>query len=59
MLSKFLIIQNSVKAIWEGQNDDYQEETKDRFVVNLVFCNGCDVLLRLGVLENNKTCVFR
>jgi hypothetical protein len=33
MLSKFLIIQNSVDAIWQGQNDDYQEETKDRFVV--------------------------
>jgi hypothetical protein len=33
MLSKFLIIQNSVEALWQGQNDDYQEETKDRFVV--------------------------
>jgi hypothetical protein len=33
MLSKFLIIQDSVKAIWQGQSDDYQEQTKDRFAV--------------------------
>jgi hypothetical protein len=33
-LSKFLIIQNSVDAIWQGQNDDYQEETKDSFLTD-------------------------
>jgi hypothetical protein len=33
MLSKFLIMQNSVQAIWQGQNDDKQEETRARFVV--------------------------
>jgi hypothetical protein len=33
MLSKILIMQNSVQAIWQGQNDDKQEETRARFVV--------------------------
>ena len=33
ILSKFLIMQKSVQAIWQGQNKDNQVETKDRFVV--------------------------
>ena len=34
MLSKFLIMQNSVQAIWRGQKDDEQQvERKDGFVL--------------------------
>ena len=51
-------MQNSGQAIWQGQKDDNQVETKDRFVVvsykadfnktNVASCcNGCDVLLQL------------
>jgi hypothetical protein len=53
-------MQNSVQAIWQGQNDDNnQEEAEDRFVVvsymadfnkatvaSWCSCNECNVLLQ-------------
>jgi hypothetical protein len=60
MLSKFLIIQNSVKAIWQGQNDDYQEEAKERFVASWCFVMGAMCCCgKEHLKQNNKTCVFR
>ncbi len=64
MVSKFLIMQKSVQAIWQGQNKDNQVETKDRFVVVSYMadfnkatvalwcsCNGCFALLSSAIWQ--------
>jgi hypothetical protein len=67
ILSKFLIMQKSVQAIWQGQNKDNQVETKDRFVVISYMadfhkatvalwcsCNGCFALLSSAIWQTSR-----